>query len=144
MFILQRDGCKAVVDPSERQLLHNLRSLKLYGRSQFLVLSTMDGDWIQIAGGTLSCIVERYSAETPVLWRAHRRLALSSFRDATKFGFRGHDREVAPDEILRMAEAEEILLAFRSGSDVSALMSWRAIVFGENAASAVGFGEIKP
>ena len=46
MIVLQRDGCKAVVDPSETQLLQHLRRLQIAGRSRFLVLSTMNGNWL--------------------------------------------------------------------------------------------------
>ncbi len=139
MLVLQRDGCKAVVDPSEAQLLQHLRRLKMVGRSHFLVLSTLEGNWIQVAGGSLCCIVERYCATSQVLWRAHRVKGMPVYQDASRFKLRGVDRAIQGDEILHMAEAEEIALAFRAGSDLSDLFPWRAMHFGEDASRALGF-----
>jgi hypothetical protein len=143
MFVLQRDGCKTVVDPSDAKLLQHLRRLRLVGRSQFLVLSEMDGDWLQIAGGTLCCIVERYCARSKTLWRAHRVKCLQMYAGVHEFALSGSNRQIEPDELLRMAEAEEIALAFRNAGDVTQIFAWRAISFGDEAEAAFGFADFK-
>jgi hypothetical protein len=58
------------------------------------------------------------------------------------FGLHGYERVIEPDEILRMAETEEIALAFRAGTDVTSLFQWRTVHFGEAAARAFGFGDL--
>src|SRR4051812_15543567 len=63
-MIFQIEGKPALNEPSAIRLRLALKSLRSYGPSSYASLTDDKGNYIQGAGGDVTCMVERYEKET--------------------------------------------------------------------------------
>jgi hypothetical protein len=69
-MIFQIEGKPALNEPSAIRLRLALKSLRSYGPSSYASLTDDKGNYIQGAGGDVTCMVERYEKETDKRERA--------------------------------------------------------------------------
>ncbi|REG60852.1 hypothetical protein B0G80_3675 [Paraburkholderia sp. BL6669N2] len=94
---------KAPVDaPRESAIRRGIKSLRSYGPSSFAALTDVEGNYVQVGGGGVTCLVEWYFAASKGRLRAF------------------HDRPspVRPDgalsdEWFMVSQVEEVLIRFR-------------------------------
>lgn len=59
---LEVEGKPAIQEPQESQLPRALKSLKSYGPASYASLTDASGNYVQVAGGGVICMIERYDA----------------------------------------------------------------------------------
>lgn len=117
---------KAPVDaPRESAIRRGIKSLRSYGPSSFASLTDIDGNYIQVGGGGVTCLVERYFAASKERLRAFHDRPSPVRPDGTLLVFRGGQIALKSDEWFLAGQVEEIFLTFLSGADFPRYLSWR-------------------
>jgi hypothetical protein len=124
---LEVEGRTPVTDPPEATIKAILRSLRSYGPSSYATLTRSDGDYVQVAGGGVSCMLERCEAATARHFRAYSDRTHPVFADGTIFSFGGGEIPLKADEWFNITDVEEIFLAFLTGVEFPTFVKWRDI-----------------
>jgi hypothetical protein len=115
-----------IVCPTDKQISKRIMSLRSYGPHSFASLDDDLGNYIQVAGGGVTCMVERYDVETGGRERAFNNIPNPAFPDGTILAFGGGELTLQSDEWISASNVVEVFLAFRHGRPLEKLMSWRA------------------
>jgi len=124
---LEVEGRVAIDDASEAEIKKALRRLRSYGPSSYASLTRSNGDYVQVAGGGVSCMMERREAATNRHFRAYKDRNHPVFADGTILSFAGGQIPLKADEWFDISEITEAFLAFRNGSEFQSFVSWRDI-----------------
>jgi len=119
------EGKAAVVDPKIGQLSRALKALKSYGPSSYASLTDDHGRYVQVAGGGITCMVEKYDPQSGERLRAFHDKPNPVYPDGTILSFRAGNLSMKSDEWFRADQVVEIFSAFLSGSEFPAYVSWR-------------------
>ncbi|WP_133295988.1 hypothetical protein [Zooshikella ganghwensis] len=90
------EGKKNIESPSEKQIVKALKSLKSFGPNSFAILSLPSGDFVQVAGGRMTCLLEKKVGST--IYRAYQSNPSTPFPDGTILSFSGGDVAMKNDE----------------------------------------------
>jgi hypothetical protein len=124
---LEVEGRAPVDDVSEAAITTALRGLRSYGPASYASLTRSDGDYVQVAGGGVSCMMERREAATGRQFRAYKDRKHPVFVDGTILSFRGGEIPLMSDEWFNIADVKEAFLAFLSGAEFPPSVRWRDI-----------------
>jgi hypothetical protein len=124
-MLLEIEGKKPVQVRDFALVEKALRSLKSYGPASFAILTQEDGSYVQVAGGRLTCVVERRSAGAGKQMRARYERAKVPFEGSQTLVFGGGKLEAEPEEILFIEDVILIFKAFWEGSAGTAVIAWR-------------------
>jgi hypothetical protein len=117
---------KASVDaPRESVIRRGIRSLRSSGPSSFASLTDVDGNYMQVGGGGVTCLVEQYFAASKQRLRAFHDRPSPVRPDGTLLVFRGGQIAMKSDEWFMASQVEEIFVGFLTGADFPSYMSWR-------------------
>ncbi|MCZ2498104.1 hypothetical protein GN316_15165 [Xylophilus sp. Kf1] len=122
---LQGERLAEVVAPTDKVIQRRIMSLRSYGPHSFASLQDDGGGYVQVAGGGITCMVERYNAITGRRERAHNLLGNPAFPDGTILCFGGGELRLQSDEWITATKVVEIFLAFRHGTPLDAVAEWR-------------------
>src|SRR5438552_2235378 len=84
--------------PSDAQVRSEILGLRSYGPSSFASLTDEKGDYLQVAGGGVTCLLERRDAATGRHYRAFHDNPSAVFADGTALVFGGGEVKLAADE----------------------------------------------
>lgn len=126
-MVFERESVKPVNSPTAARLARELKRLKSHGKSSFASLTRDGGSYVQVAGGGVTCMVERRDMETRTQWRAFVRAPTVSFEDGTELVFHGGRIPLRRDEWLNVRTATDIFTAFLEGKPFPANIGWRDI-----------------
>jgi hypothetical protein len=121
------EAASAIQNPSARAIERALRKLKLTGKHEFAGLDDENGNFIQVAGGGVACMLERRTAEPFRHYRAFQEKRNRGFPDGTKLCFSGGAIPMMSNEWFIIDQAIEAFLAFNSGSKLPNSIHWRDI-----------------
>lgn len=117
---------KATIDgPTELQLKRAIKSLKSYGSSSFASLTDSDGSYIQVGGGGVTCLVERFDASSGVRQRGYHK-PNAAFPDGTISVFGGGQIPMKSDEWFMAGQVVEIFLAYLRTAPEPEYLRWRS------------------
>jgi hypothetical protein len=119
---LERENCKPLDQPSERQLYLALRRMK----SSFASLTAPDGSYVQVAGGPGLFFVERRDSEG-TRYRAAQDPPVVVFADGTTMSFSGGTVRLDRADWFLVGQVKDILAAFSNGRSFPAFLSWRQL-----------------
>ena len=101
--------------------------LRSYGPSSFASLTDDQGNYLQVAGGQMTCMLERREAVNKRHFRAHLATPSKVFSDGTVLVFGGGELKLAADEWLSASVVLDAFLAFFKGQPLPPLLKWRDV-----------------
>jgi|SRR6185436_12731076 len=117
----------AIEDPSEMQVRSAIMALRSYGPSSFASLTDENGNYLQVAGGAVTCLLERRDGGTNRHYRAYRDNPSTVFSTGTALVFGGGQVKLAADEWFTASIVADAFLAFLRGEDLPASIKWRDV-----------------
>lgn len=119
------EGKASVSNPTPAQITRAIRSLKSYGRSSYASLTNESGNYVQVAGGGVSCMVELFDVTTEARSRAFHDKPNAARPDGTILVFGAGNLRMRSDEWFMANRVVEIFLAFHSAAPFPSYVSWR-------------------
>ncbi|WP_332852723.1 hypothetical protein [Duganella sp. S19_KUP01_CR8] len=124
---LDIDGKASVESVTEKKIRSVITALRSYGPSSFASLVDTDGNYIQVAGGVITCALERREAATGRHFRAYHDTPSKIYPDGTSLMFGGGAVKLNANEWFTCAVAADAFCAFLRGEDWPASVQWRDI-----------------
>ncbi|MFL9858838.1 hypothetical protein PQR72_24420 [Paraburkholderia madseniana] len=119
---------KAPVDaPRESAIRRGIKSLRSYGPSSYASVTDVEGNYVQVGGGGVTCLVERYLAASKERQRAFHDEPSPVRPDGTLLVFSAGKIALKADEWFMASEVEEIFLAFLTGAELPSYVQWRTV-----------------
>lgn len=132
---LDVEGKQAIQDASDADIARALGALRSSGPHSFMTLSSGGGSYIQVAGGSQTCVIEVRDATTGRHYRAHQFQPHPVFPDGTKLTFGAGTVVLQGDEWFTVAQATSLLINFLGGELLPASApGWRDVtdlIFGK-------------
>lgn len=119
------EGKATVANPKVSQVSRALKALKSYGPSSYASLTDEGGRYIQVAGGGITCMVEKYDPQLGERLRAFHDKPNPAYPDGTILSFRAGNLSMMSDEWFKSDQVAEIFAAFLTGSEFPPYVSWR-------------------
>ncbi|WP_010089731.1 hypothetical protein, partial [Burkholderia ubonensis] len=91
------EGKAAFIAPTPIQIARGLKSLRSYGKSSYASLTDGAGNYVQVAGGGASCMIERFEFGAQ-RWRAFHDKPSPVRPDGTILVFRAGNIPMRSDE----------------------------------------------
>lgn len=133
---LEVEGRQDIQDATEAEVARAVVALRSSGPHSFAILSSESGSYIQVAGGSQTCVIEVRDAASGRHYRAHKLQPHSIFPDGTKLAFGAGTVVLQRDEWFTAAQAAPVLLQFRGGELLPSLApGWRDVtdlIFGDH------------
>jgi hypothetical protein len=124
--IFQVEGRADLDQPSITRLRAALKSLRSYGPSSYASLTDDYGNYIQVAGGGIICMVERYEKGTNTRERAYHDKPSPIRPDGTILAFRAGSIPMRSDEWFSADQVVELFAAFLNGGNHPDYAHWRS------------------
>lgn len=122
---LEVEGRTPVDEVAASHLQSALKSLRSYGPASYASLTREDGDYVQVAGGGVGCMIERREASTGRHFRAFRDRQHPVFSDGTILSFGGGKIPLQSDEWFNIADVQDVFLTFLTGLEFPEAIKWR-------------------
>jgi hypothetical protein len=94
---LEIEGKPVIAAPTPVQVARGLKSLRSYGKSSYASLTDDAGNYVQVAGGGVSCMIERFECDAQ-RWRAFHDKPSPVRPDGTILVFRAGNVPMRSDE----------------------------------------------
>ncbi|MCY1222433.1 hypothetical protein D9M68_831150 [compost metagenome] len=111
--------------PSDRVLESRLLALRSYGRHSYASLTDDQGNYLQVAGGGVTCMVERFDASSSARVRAFHDKSSPIFPDGTVLSFGAGELRLMADEWFQASAVVEIFLCFKHCREYPDNVHWR-------------------
>jgi len=121
------EGNDPLLDPSERQVRSAISALRSYGPKSFASITDAAGNYLQVAGGSQTCLLERRDAAAGRHFRAYRNERSAIFEDGTILAFSGGEMPMEADEWFPSTLVADAFACFLTGADLPAQIHWRDI-----------------
>ena len=118
------EGKAAIIAPTPIQITRALKSLRSYGKSSYASLTDGAGNYVQVAGGGVSCMIERFEFGSQ-RWRAFHNNPSPVRPDGTILVFGAGNIPMRSDEWFMADQVVEVFLAFLSGTPYPPFVHWR-------------------
>ncbi|QOF76338.1 hypothetical protein [Variovorax sp. 38R] len=111
--------------PSDRVLESRLLALRSYGRHSFASLTDDQGNYLQVAGGGVTCMVERFDALSSTMVRAFHDKPSPIFPDGTMLAFGAGELRLMSDKWFQANAVVAIFLCFKHCRKYPVNVHWR-------------------
>ena len=115
----------AVDDATGVEVRAAIMSLRSYGPSSFASLTDEEGNYVQVAGGGVTCMLERRDGATGRHFRAYKDERSKVFPDGTVLVFGGGEIRLSADEWFTAQEVDEVFSAVLRSSELPSSVKWR-------------------
>lgn len=112
------------LNPTEKQMRASIARLRSFGPSSFASLSDEAGNYVQVAGGGIACLLERHEASTGRRFRGFKDHVNPNYPNGTLLVFGAGEIALQSDEWFHQNEAADVFAAFLRGYDYAAI-NWR-------------------
>ena len=116
-----------MLDPSTAHVSAALKKLRSYGPSSFASLTDKQGNYLQEAGGGLTCLLERRVASGAHHFRAYLETPSGLHSDGIILAFAGGEVTLQADEWISGLLVIEAFTAFLQGNELPQTIRWRDI-----------------
>jgi hypothetical protein len=116
-----------VDNPTEAKVRATIRSLKSYGPCSFASIVDEAGNYLQVAGGGVTCLLERRDAQSGKHFRGYHDKPSDVFPDGTRLVFGGGEVRLARDEWFDAPTIAEAFCAFLEGRELPLRIMWRDV-----------------
>ena len=124
---LQLEGGGRVDTPSDWFLRDAIMMLRNEGPISFAILTDKQGNYTQVAGGALGCVVERRVLKPLNHDRAHKDAADPAHLDGDRLKSGAGEISLRPDEWFTLEEAADIMLTFFKKKAWPSYVRWRSM-----------------
>lgn len=124
---LEAENSSVIFGVDQARLIKTLRKLKSYGPSSFACITDEDGNYMQVAGGRVTCFIERYDAKSKKLFRGYHSNSSTNFEDGTSLSFGAGSVGLKKDEWFNIDDVIEVFLLFYKGQKLPEDICWREI-----------------
>ncbi|WP_139369554.1 hypothetical protein [Xanthomonas axonopodis] len=124
-MILEIENYPKIENPDESKIRSSIKSLKSYGSSSFAVLENESGDYLQVAGGGVTCMLEKREGSTGKQYRAYKHEKSKVFPDGTVLAFGGGELVMQSDEWFSSEEIAEVFCCFLKSEAAPDYVMWR-------------------
>ena|SRR5450830_4608 len=124
---LEIEKKQPVDNPSESQVRTGILKLRSYGPSSFASLTDETGNYLQIAGGGITCMLERRDALTGRQYRAFQETENKNYPDGTLLVFGGGEIALFANEWFMNTVAAEAFVAFLLKKPLPDSIRWRVL-----------------
>ncbi|WP_431263013.1 hypothetical protein ACQ859_23515 [Roseateles chitinivorans] len=114
-----------ISEPEDIQIRRAIAGLKSYGKSTFASITDEQGNYVQVLGGGVTCLLEYFNAETTVRLRGVTNVANPVFPDGTVLVVRGQHIPMRSDEWFRFDLVADVFCAFRARRAFPFDVQWR-------------------
>jgi hypothetical protein len=114
-----------IPDPKESQVTGTIELLKSFGPCSYASLTDEGGNYVQVAGGGVSCMIERYDATGRKRFRAFHDKPSAVRPDGTVLSFRAGNISMRSDEWFMSNKMVEVFVAFLKNEAFPADVHWR-------------------
>lgn len=122
---LEIEGKKSIEEAQESQIRRAIKALKSYGPSSYASLTDSSGNYVQVAGGGVSCMVERYEIGNAARFRAFHDTPSPVRPDGTILSFRAGNIPMRSDEWFMSDQVAEVFISFLKGEPFPSYVHWR-------------------
>lgn len=114
-------------NPTTAQVSAAITKLRSYGPSSFASLTDEHGNYLQVAGGGLTCLLERRAAAGAQHFRAYLETPSGIHPDGTILAFGGSQVKLQADEWISVPLVIEAFTAFLQDHTLPQTLRWRNI-----------------
>lgn len=125
-MIFECEGKPAIKEPKSSQIRKALLSLRSYGPSSYASLTDEAGNYIQVAGGGITCLLELYKADTKERMRGFTDVSNKAFPDGTLLVCRVGEIPMKADEWFIASQVADAFCTFLVGEAFPLGIHWRA------------------
>ena len=118
-------GKEGIAAPTPAQISRAIKSLRSYGPSSYASLTDDAGNYVQVAGGGISCMVEHIEIDGERRRRAFHDKPSPVRPDGTILVFGAGNIPMRSDEWFMSDQVVEIFLAFLNGRPFPPSIHWR-------------------
>ncbi|EHP37596.1 hypothetical protein OR16_41934, partial [Cupriavidus basilensis OR16] len=108
------EGKVGIRAPARAQITRAIKSLRSYGPSSYASLTDDAGNYVHVAGGGVSCMIEHFEVDGERRWRAFHDKPSPVRPDGTILVFGAGSISMRSDEWFMSDQVAEIFLAFLS------------------------------
>lgn len=116
-----------VNEVTEMQVRASIMSLRSYGPSSFASLTDEVGNYVQVAGGGVTCMLERRDAVTGQHFRGYKDEKSQFFPDGATLAFGGGEIKLQADEWFSAKEVVDVFISFLRKEEMPAFIRWRDV-----------------
>jgi hypothetical protein len=127
MMRLEIERKATISDVTEAQVRAEVMALRSYGPSSFASLTDDAGNYVQVAGGGVTCMLERRDVISGRHFRGYKEERSKVFPDGTALVFGAGQVRLAADEWFSAQEAAEIFVSFLVGNAFPSYVQWRDV-----------------
>lgn len=124
---LEVESRPLVERPTEKQVRSAILKLRSYGPHSYASLTDEDGNYLQVAGGGVTCLLERRDVSSGKHFRAFHGKPSSIFADGTTLVFNGGEIQLLADEWFTSAVVADAFIAVLNGTPLPAGIGWRDV-----------------
>jgi hypothetical protein len=119
---------KAPIDNvSDAKVRAEILALRSFGPSSFASVTDEQGNYLQVAGGGMTCMLERRDAASGRHYRAYNDTPSKVFPDGTILMFGGGKIALQSDEWFAASTVVEVFLSFLNGRELPVSLRWREV-----------------
>jgi hypothetical protein len=122
---LEVEGRPTIENVSLGQLRSAIRALRSYGPTSYASLTDGSGNYLQVAGGGVTCMMEKRDTSIGRHFRAYQDKRNPVFADGTILAFGGGEIKLMSDEWFNSTDVEETFAAFLSVKELPPRVKWR-------------------
>ena len=124
---LEAEGQSPIDNVTESTVRSVIAKLRSCGPSSFASLTDEVGNYLQVAGGGVTCMIERRDASNKHHYRAFQDKRSAVFAGGTALVFSGGEVKLASNEWFTSQDVEDVFLAFLRGEQLPTRIKWRDI-----------------
>ena len=119
------EGKDGIPAPTPAQISRAIKSLRSYGPSSYASLTDDAGNYVQVAGGGISCLIEHFKIDGERRARAFHDKPSPARPDGTILVCRAGDIPMRSDEWFMSDQVAKVFLSFLSGNPFPPFVHWR-------------------
>lgn len=124
-MIFESEGKTPIVNPTVKQVKSVISKLRSYGPSSFASITDENGSYLQVAGGGVTCMLEKYDSKSGRRFRAYGLNKNLAFPDGTLLVFRGGELKMKSDEWFRFEKIIDAFCCFLEKKPLPIDIFWR-------------------
>lgn len=124
-MLFEGENYAPIINPSERVLRSRIDGLRSAGKHSYASVSDDAGNYVQVAGGRATCMIERFDSRSGRRLRAFHDHPSPIFPDGTQLAFGAGILTLMADEWFLSDMAAEVMLCFLRSEPYPDCVRWR-------------------
>lgn len=126
---LEVEGRPPIDKATEAQVRSAVMALRSYGPSSFASLTDGSGNFVQVAGGGVTCMIEMRDASARRHYRAYHEIDKPIHPDGTLLVFGGGEIPLKADEWFSAPIVADVFVSFLKCERLPSTIKWRDLTY---------------